>query len=68
MGGDVCDNSEVAMLLSTVMNEDVVAMNYGTVKEAAVEDINYQRLIARVTGQPANAELAELRPYLPGKQ
>lgn len=48
-------------------DEDVVTMDYETVKEAAVEDADYQRLIARGrTGDwPASKckEFIGLRPY-----
>lgn len=42
MGEDECGSSEVAPLLATVMDEDVV--DYDSVKEAAVEDADYHRL------------------------
>lgn len=38
----------MAALLVSTMDEDVVVMDYGTLKEAAVVDADYQRLIVGV--------------------
>lgn len=48
MDEDGYNSREVLLLFVAVMNEDVVAMDYDTVKEATVEDADYQRLIAGV--------------------
>lgn len=67
MDEDGCNSSGVAALLAVVMNEDVVAMDYNTAMEAAVENADYQRLIARVRTRDWLAskckEFIGLRPF-----